>query len=207
LPASLDTTRLPPSRQDLGHVGLVLFRRLGLNVTASSAATTQSFLRKLLPAAGDRPYLRALLDAYRDRDGNVRPFSEADEARWLAENLSLQALGCAGSGSRLREVWTRACRRARVEPSDATVDRAALYKAIESVALNPLDEDEVVDAIAAAVRSQAAHADRNRWARSLASVATSSVTDGVLRPSRTLATRSRIRSKAWRCSRAQRTTQ
>jgi hypothetical protein len=134
----LDDTPRPASKQDIGRVGIAFFDRLGFNVLSDTAAARQT-LQTVLPVAAGRSYLRTLIDAHHDGE-RVVAFSAADEARWLAQNLTLDALAD-DSDSNLGRRWDDACGRAGLFARDATTDPEQLYRTIETMLEWPGDSD------------------------------------------------------------------
>lgn len=147
----LDSTSIPASRQDVGRLGMALFRRLG--VTAAVAPVAPSLLSDLLPAVQGKSYPSALRSVFTDEHGRALAASELDEARWLVDHLHLEVLGQLTPESHLARIWAAACEQAGVTPQSARVDQAALLQEMTCLAYGPDGDDLLIDGLSAAIRA------------------------------------------------------
>jgi hypothetical protein len=139
------------SERPVGRVGLALFRRLGIDAQASPSSQPR-LIELLLPSVSGMSYIRLLNSVFCDGGRRWPRIGIADETRWLASHLKLEALGALHESDPLRAMWTAACARVGVAPSEACVDRMSLEHELAELSFGADSDELFVATLARTIR-------------------------------------------------------
>lgn len=138
------TEVVPPRRSEeqVGQLGLALFRRLGVDAYIEPRAHPR-LVERLLPEISGMSYVGLLNSVFQHGGRRSEAITESDESQWLAGHLCLEALGELDQADPLHAIWTRACDAAGIGPREAQVDPRALEQELAELSFGP-DSDELL---------------------------------------------------------------